>query len=108
MRPLDIGDCFKVIPEIFNIADRFQCPGIVLCDLLLSEGQAQRRSADLDFAPDIDRGELITNAYCAGAMADGVYKRYMITESGVSPRAIPGVPGHTHTAATDEHMRTAS
>ena len=31
------------------------------------------------------------------------YKRYKITESGVSPRAIPGVPGHTHTAATDEH-----
>src|SRR2546427_1398473 len=26
--PLDIGDCFKLIPEIFNIADRFQCPGL--------------------------------------------------------------------------------
>ena len=25
--PLDIGDCFKIIPEIFNVADRFQCPG---------------------------------------------------------------------------------
>src|ERR1700734_4027605 len=37
--PLDIGDCFKLIPEIFDIADRFQCPGIVLCDLLLSEGR---------------------------------------------------------------------
>ena len=31
------------------------------------------------------------------------YKRYKITESGISPRAIPGVPGHTHTASTDEH-----
>jgi hypothetical protein len=31
------------------------------------------------------------------------YQRYKITESGVSPRAIPGVPGHTHTAASDEH-----
>ena len=37
--PLDIEDCFKIIPEIFNIADRFQCPGLVLCDLLLSEGR---------------------------------------------------------------------
>ena len=35
---LDIGDCFKLIPELFNLADRFQCPGLVLCDLLLSEG----------------------------------------------------------------------
>jgi len=24
--PLDIGDCFKLIPELFNLADRFQCP----------------------------------------------------------------------------------
>ena len=31
------------------------------------------------------------------------YKRYAFTESGVSPRAVPGVPHHTHTAATDEH-----
>src|SRR5438552_18789206 len=31
------------------------------------------------------------------------YQRYKITLSGISPRAIPGVRGHTHTAATDEH-----
>jgi len=34
---------------------------------------------------------------------DGGYKRYQITDSGVSPRAIPGVAGFTHTAASDEH-----
>src|SRR6202007_3260212 len=34
---------------------------------------------------------------------DGAYKRYKITDSGISPRAVPGVPGHTHTAASDEH-----
>ncbi len=62
--PLDIGDCFKIIPEIFNIADRFQCPGIVLCDLLLSEGRLSVDPKDLDFAPVIDRGELITSSHC--------------------------------------------
>ncbi len=102
--PLDIGDCFKIIPEIFNIADRFQCPGIVLCDLLLSEGRLSVDPKDLDFAPIIDRGELITTATAASGTEDnGGYKRYKITESGISPRAIPGVHGHTHTAATDEH-----
>jgi len=102
--PLDIGDCFKIIPEIFNIADRFQCPGIVLCDLLLSEGRLSVDPRDLDFAPVIDRGELITKASAAsGANGDGKYKRYKITESGVSPRAVPGVVGHIHTAASDEH-----
>jgi 2-oxoglutarate/2-oxoacid ferredoxin oxidoreductase subunit alpha len=102
--PLDIGDCFKIIPEIFNIADRYQCPGIVLCDLLLSEGRLSVDPKDLDFAPVVDRGELITEApSTAGTNGDRVYKRYKITESGISPRAVPGVPGHTHTAASDEH-----
>ena len=100
--PLDILDCFKIIPEIFNIADRFQCPGIVLCDLLLSEGRLSVDPKDLDFAPVIDRGELITKV-SSQASSDCVYKRYKITDSGVSPRAVPGVPGYTHTAASDEH-----
>ena len=103
--PLDIGDCFKIIPEMFNIADRFQCPGIVLCDLLLSEGRLSVDRKELDFEHVlIDRGELITNASVAsGPDANGGYLRYKITETGISPRAIPGVPGHVHTAATDEH-----
>jgi 2-oxoglutarate/2-oxoacid ferredoxin oxidoreductase subunit alpha len=102
--PLDIGDCFKIIPEIFNIADRFQCPGIVLCDLLLSEGRLSVDPKDLDFAPVVDRGELITSApSTSGSSGDEVYKRYKITASGISPRAVPGVPGYAHTAASDEH-----
>jgi len=104
--PLDIGDCFKLIPEIFNIADRFQCPGLVLCDLLLSEGRLSVDPKDLDFGPPIERGELITgaNGASSGVASNGDYKRYKFTESGISPRAIPGVPGHIHTVATDEHM----
>src|SRR5579859_6484640 len=98
--PLDIGDCFTLIPEIFNIAERFQCPGIVLCDLLLAEGRLSVDPAILDFNPKVDRGEMITSANGNG---NGSYKRYLITESGISPRAIPGVPGHTHVVSSDEH-----
>jgi len=103
--PLDIGDCFQLIPEMFNIVDRFQCPGLVLCDLLLSEGRLSVDPKDLDFGPAIDRGELITsNGTSSRVATDGDYKRYKITESGISPRAVPGVPGHVHTVATDEHQ----
>ncbi|HUK17095.1 MAG TPA: 2-oxoacid:acceptor oxidoreductase subunit alpha [Bryobacteraceae bacterium] len=100
--PTDIVDCFKLIPEMFNLVDKYQCPGIVLTDLLLSEGHASADPAELDFNVPIDRGELITSANGNGS--NGGYKRYLFTESGISPRAIPGVPGHTHTVATDEHM----
>jgi 2-oxoglutarate ferredoxin oxidoreductase subunit alpha len=98
--PLDIGDCFTLIPEIFNIAERYQCPGIVLCDLLLAEGRLSVEPALLDFNPEVDRGEMITSANGNG---NGSYKRYLITESGISPRAVPGVPGHTHVVSSDEH-----
>jgi 2-oxoglutarate ferredoxin oxidoreductase subunit alpha len=104
--PTDISDCFKIIPEMFNVVDRFQCPGIVLGDLLLSEGTASVDPGELDFNVPIDRGELITSANGNGANGNGAngYKRYLFTQSGISPRAIPGVPHHTHTVASDEHM----
>ena len=98
--PLDIGDCFTLIPEIFNVVDKFQCPGIVLCDLLLAEGRLSVDPSIIDFSPKIDRGELITSN---GFKHDEEYKRYLITESGVSPRAIPGIPGFTHVVSSDEH-----
>ena len=41
--PLDIGDCFTLMPEIFNITDRFQCPGIVLCRPAARRRPPQRR-----------------------------------------------------------------
>src|ERR1700751_3276522 len=99
--PTDILDCFKIIPEMFNLVDRFQCPGIVLCDLLLSEGRLSVHPNELDFNTVIDRGELITSNGNGNRHTpiNGGYKRYQFTESGISPRAIPGVPGHIHTAA---------
>jgi 2-oxoglutarate ferredoxin oxidoreductase subunit alpha len=104
--PLDIGDCFKLIPEMFNLVDRFQCPGLVLCDLLLSEGRLSVHPNELDFAPPVDRGELITgnDGVSSSAATNDGYKRYKFADSGISPRAVPGVPGHMHTVATDEHM----
>ena len=99
--PTDIADCFKLVPEMHNLADRFQCPGIILGDLLLSEGRSSVDPKQLNFETKIDRGEMIVSA--DPTKETNGYKRYKITESGISPRAIPGVPGHTHTAATDEH-----
>src|SRR5213080_3337371 len=99
--PTDIADCFKLVPQMHNLADRFQCPGIILGDLLLSEGRSSVDPKEINFDTEIDRGEMIVSADPTSGTKG--YKRYKITQSGISPRAIPGVPGHTHTAATDEH-----
>ena len=57
--------------------------------------------ADLNEEFDIDRGELITEAN--GELNGEPYLRYKDTPSGISPRAVPGLPGHVYVATTDEH-----
>lgn len=99
--PTNISDCFKTVPQLFNLVDRFQCPGIILSDLLLSEGRSSVDPAELDFNVPIDRGEVI--GLNGDGPPNGSYQRYKITESGISPRALPGTPGHVHVVATDEH-----
>jgi len=100
--PTSIADCFHTIPQIFDLADRFQCPGIVLADLLESEGFSSLDPAELDFNPPRDRGEVIGLNGSPVSSGEG-YRRYKATESGVAPRALPGTPGHAHVVATDEH-----
>jgi 2-oxoglutarate ferredoxin oxidoreductase subunit alpha len=119
--PTNQLDLFRTIPELFNLCDKYQCPGLVLSDLLISEGTTSIDPDDLDFRVKIDRGELILpngthlrQGYGGQAGNGGVanpgsgyndkaYLRYQNTPSGISPRAVPGVPGHIFTAATDEH-----
>jgi 2-oxoglutarate/2-oxoacid ferredoxin oxidoreductase subunit alpha len=109
--PANQLDLFRTIPELFNLCDKYQCPGLVLSDLLISEGTTSIDPDDLDFAVKIDRGELIlpngnangNGANPASGYNDKTYLRYQNTTSGISPRAVPGVPGYIFTAATDEH-----
>jgi 2-oxoglutarate ferredoxin oxidoreductase subunit alpha len=106
-------DLFHTIPELFNLVDKYQCPGLVLADLLISEGTSSVEPGSLDFSPKINRGELIlpngngngngSSENPFGGANDNSYLRYRNTSSGISPRAVPGVPGHIHVAATDEH-----
>jgi len=107
--PSDQVDLFKTIPELFNVCDKYQCPGLVLADLLISEGTSSIDPADLDFNVKIDRGQLMLpngngdEAPPGSGYNDNAYWRYRNTESGISPRAVPGLPGHIFVAATDEH-----
>jgi 2-oxoglutarate ferredoxin oxidoreductase subunit alpha len=108
--PCSQADLFKTIPELFNLVDKYQCPGLVLTDLLISEGTASVDPAELNFNVKIERGETIFpngggngEANAASGYNDNAYWRYKNTESGISPRAVPGTLGHIHIAATDEH-----
>jgi 2-oxoglutarate ferredoxin oxidoreductase subunit alpha len=100
--PTNISDCFKTVPELFNLVDKFQCPGIILSDLLLSEGRSSVDPAELNFNIPIDRGAVI-GLNGAVPSVNGGYRRYQITDNGISPRALPGTEGFEHVVATDDH-----
>jgi 2-oxoglutarate ferredoxin oxidoreductase subunit alpha len=96
--PLDVLDAFNTVPELFNLVDRAQCPGIIISDLLISEGTFTVDPDLIDLDPEIDRGALLLDP-----SPNGNYLRYAYTESGISPRAVPGNEGYVHVVATDEH-----
>ena len=101
--PVDSLDAFNTMPEVFNLTDKYQCPAIVISDLYISEGRFSVETEKINMHPYIDRGELITEP----SNTDG-YLRYEDTESGISPRAIPGIEGYVYVAATDEHAEDST
>ncbi len=58
--------------------------------------------AELNFNVAIDRGEVI-GLNGATPPLNGGYKRYELTNDGISPRALPGTVGFEHVVATDDH-----
>ena len=99
--PLSMHDCFRTPALAFNLAERYQCPVIILADLLMCEDNETVDTSLLDVDFTIDRGELMTEA---NAQFDGKpYLRYEDTPSGISPRAMPGLPNHLYVSGTDEH-----
>ncbi len=94
--PRNVEECFYEMANAFNIAERYQCPVIVLLDLFLSE---HVETVDIDPSRIvIDRGLIVMEN------KDGKrFKRYLITKNGISPRALPGTSGLAFVAPSDEH-----
>lgn len=100
--PGTIEQCFEAGHRAFNLAETYQTPVIVLSDLFLSNAL---RTIDLD-AIDfqqvrIERGDLLDYA-ALDRLADE-YVRHRPTESGISPRAIPGHERAVFITTGDEH-----
>ncbi|MGC8676009.1 MAG: 2-oxoacid:acceptor oxidoreductase subunit alpha [Candidatus Micrarchaeia archaeon] len=96
--PRTVEESFKIGAQAFNLADKYQCPVLILLDQFLSESYKSIDIENLN-ASDIkvDRGKI------AQAAGSEKFERYAITDDGISPRSIPGTPGLEFVAATDEH-----
>ena len=86
----------------FNLAERYQTPVLVLSDHYLAVAVRTLDVEALDFDEvGIDRGALLSQADLDALQEP--YLRFQITESGVSPRAIPGHPNAVFTTTSNEH-----
>ncbi len=103
--PGTIEECFEAGWRAFNLAEKYQCPVIVMTDSFLASSLRTLELDAIDFAKvEIDRGATLTYEDL-DQLTDG-YRRFELTESGISPRAIPGHPKGVFAAASDEHDET--
>jgi len=102
LAPSTLKDCYYTAAEALNLAEEYQIPVTIVSDLLLSEHRETLERDDLTPDVPIKRGALLREVP-DGANGSGRYKRYAMTASGISPRVIPGTPGTTFVAPTDEH-----
>ena len=101
LAPTSASDAFYLTVEAFNLAEEYQCPVILLSDLQLSLGKQTVESLDYSKV-EIRRGALVEGDL--EKQEDKAYfKRYALTDSGISPRILPGTIGGIHHVTGVEH-----
>jgi 2-oxoglutarate ferredoxin oxidoreductase subunit alpha len=101
--PGDLHEYFHDAFEAFNWADRYQTPVIVLTDKAVANNTQSIERFD-EGPLRIDRGELVISdpgLPLEAALAQ--FPRFAVTESGISPRPVPGNPGTIYWMTGDEH-----
>ncbi len=94
LAPNSIGDCLFTTQWAVVLAETLQAPAIVLSDQSLGQSRAI-------IAPPVQQ-PAASGRLTAAPHANG-YRRYALTESGVSPMAIPGTRGSAYVADGLEH-----
>ncbi|MCC6180020.1 MAG: 2-oxoacid:acceptor oxidoreductase subunit alpha [Chloroflexi bacterium] len=109
--PGDIQEIAEDSFEVFNWADQYQVPIIVLVDKM--QATSYYTIDDIDMSGwTIDRGPMYQpgskpsytgNGLLHDASKVTTYLRYAPAPGGVSPRSIPGMEGGIFTTTSDEH-----
>ncbi len=100
LSPGSVEEAFDLAQRAMDAAERFQVPVILLTDQHLADTVVDIDPEKVAVRPV--RRHLVRGGQVPRT-ADGKYLRYAVTESGVSPMAVPGEPGITVVAGSDEH-----
>jgi len=99
LAPATADEAFYTMIKAFNLAEKYQTPVIVLTDHHIATSYATVDRFDLKQVK-IDRGELLSDKELNKS---DDYKRHMVTDSGISPRALPGQGKTLVITDSDEH-----
>ena len=91
--PGTIEDAFYLTQRAFNLADKYQIPVFVLTDQYMLESHYN--------VPSLDPHRIKPERYVVETDSD--YKRYKLTENGISPRGVPGYGKGLVVVDSDEH-----
>ncbi|MGG4489009.1 2-oxoacid:acceptor oxidoreductase subunit alpha [Metabacillus idriensis] len=105
MAPSTVQEAFYDTIEAFNLAEEYQCPVILLTDLQLSLGKQTVEPLQYDKI-QIRRGKLVQGSELPEIENKGYFKRFEVTEDGVSPRVVPGMKNGIHHVTGVEHDET--
>ncbi len=92
--PSSLEDGYYLAWEALNLAQKYQTIVILLTDKQYADGKATL--AEIPQAASVQRGKLETTP-------TKDYKRYALTEDGISPYTIPGTPDGDFIATSYEH-----
>jgi len=102
LAPGTVEQSFRAGWQAFNLAERYQTPALVLSDHYLAVAYRTLELDALDLNEvRIDRGALMTPEELDAL--EEPYRRYQITDSGISPRAVPGHPKAVWVSTANEH-----
>ncbi len=93
--PGDVDDCFYLTHRAFDLAEQYQTPMFILSDQFLADSYRSVEMFDIDGLPETAKPMLSTG--------EEQYKRYELTEDGVSPRLVPGFCESLVRADSHEH-----
>lgn len=99
--PADVEDCFDVAMEAFYISEKYQVPVIVLSDQYLGQRKETFDKGSL-FGDDDGFTEETSRLKPTDEELED-YKRFRLTENGVSPMTYPGIAKGMYQAAGIEH-----
>ncbi len=86
-------DAFYLTQKAFNLADKYQIPVFILTDQFFLDSHYS--------IPDLDLSSIKNDKYIVKTNRD--YKRYRLTDDGISPRGIPGYGDGLVNVDSDEH-----